>query len=106
MIVTEQNFEEAIAAVATCSSPIVDTETNGLDPYNGDRLFSIGVSTDTYKEFYFPFRHLYPGSANLPETYLTKLIDTLNQAERLVGYNFKFDVHMMMQMMERGILPQ
>ena len=102
MIVTEQNFEEAIAAVATCSSPIVDTETNGLDPYNGDRLFSIGVSTDTYKEFYFPFRHLYPGSANLPETYLTKLIDTLNQAERLVGYNFKFDVHMMMQ---EGLIP-
>jgi DNA polymerase-1 len=102
MIVTEQNFEEAIATVAACTSVVADVETDGLDPHNGNRLFSVGISTDAETEFYFPFRHLYPGSENLPESHLTKLISILNQMEELVGYNFKFDLHMMML---EGLIP-
>jgi DNA polymerase-1 len=96
MIVTEKTFEEVLSTVAMCPAAVVDVETDGLDPYKGNRLFGVGISTDPKTEFYFPFRHLFPGSENLPESYLTKLIDVLNQAKRLAGYNFKFDVHMLM----------
>ena len=102
MIVTEKNFDEALSTVEACPAAVVDVETDGLDPYNGNKLFGIGISTDPKTEFYFPFRHLFPGSANLPESYLTKLIDVLNQSKRLAGYNFKFDVHMLMV---EGLIP-
>jgi len=102
MIVTEKNFEEAIATVEACDAPVADVETNGLDVHNGDRLFSVGISTDPKTEFYFPFRHLYPGSENLPESHLTKLMAVLSQKKKLAGYNFKFDVHMMMA---EGFIP-
>ena len=71
------------------STLIVDTETNGLDPFKYNQLCGIGISynLDTY---YFPFRH--QQGANLEPALLKDLVEVLGLAKKLVGYNIKFDI--------------
>ena len=54
MIVTNENFDSVIESIRSCNSLAVDTETSGLRPYHGDRLFAISVHGDR-GGFYFSF---------------------------------------------------
>ena len=64
------------------STLIVDTETNGLDPFKYNQLCGIGISynLDTY---YFPFRH--QQGANLEPALLKDVVEVLGLAKKLVG---------------------
>ena len=104
MIVTTDNFEEAISQLAEYDTWCVDVETNGVDPYSFHQICGVGIlgygprlsnfsreyndtATQTY---YFPFRHLTGG--NLGQGALDTLIHTMNQVPNLMGYNIKFDL--------------
>lgn len=68
-----------------------DTETDGLLPYNGNKV--VGVSVGVGEEaFYLPFRH--GQGPNLPERFMPPLIDILN-SKHLIFHNAKFDLHML-----------
>jgi DNA polymerase-1 len=71
------------------STLIVDTETNGLDPFKYNQLCGIGISYNL-ETYYFPFRH--QQGANLEPALLKDLVEVLGLAKKLVGYNIKFDV--------------
>ena len=96
MIVTQDNFSKILTILNTQKIVFIDTETNGLDPYVGHRICGIGLGLGSGKTYYFPFRHLYPNSSNLTQGQLTALIEVLNTIKIMVGYNIKFDLHMLM----------
>lgn len=79
---------------------VVDTETTGLAPFNGDRV--IGISIKGYgkrKSYYFPFRH--EEGKNLPLYILDYFADLLSDEEKLyIGFNYKFD---MLSLLQDGI---
>jgi DNA polymerase-1 len=68
---------------------VVDVETNGLDAFGFNQLCGVGIGygEDTY---YFPFMH--QQGDNLGPTELQRLMKCLEQTDRLVGYNIKFDL--------------
>lgn len=59
MIVRQQDVVEVLLKLAGYSHLALDTETTGLRPYHGDRLFSLVIATDK-DAFYFNFQG-YPG---------------------------------------------
>ena len=71
------------------STLIVDTETNGLNPFGHNQLCGIGISYQQ-NTYYFPFRH--QQGTNLEPALLKDLVEVLGLAKRLVGYNIKFDI--------------
>lgn len=54
MIVTRKNFEEILDVLIQEPKLAVDTETTGLRPHHGDKLFAIIVSSKT-ESYYFNF---------------------------------------------------
>jgi DNA polymerase-1 len=59
VIVTRSSFETVVEGLLKCPKLSVDTETTGLRPFHGDRLFSVIVS-DGQTGYYFNFQP-YPG---------------------------------------------
>lgn len=59
MLVNRQNFQECLSHFRAAGLYGADTETTGLRPWQGDRLFSLILATDT-QAFYFNFQ-VYPG---------------------------------------------
>ena len=93
MIVTADNFEEAISTLAEYDTWCVDVETNGVDPYSFHQICGVGIlgyREDTSQTYYFPFRHLTGG--NLGQGALDMLITAMNKVTTLLGYNIKFDL--------------
>lgn len=84
------------------SSPVkgFDTETTGTDinMYGEDNLVGIILAEDEHTSTYFPFRHKEgSGTDNLPMEFLTELMkEVINQQDRLVAHNKKFDRETMM----------
>lgn len=102
MIVTKDNFTEAIKAIASSSEIVVDIETDGLEIWKESRLCGVGVCIlPDLNTYYFPFRHknttqpLFEhliGDYNLGEGYLESLLTALKIPIRLIGHNIKFDL--------------
>lgn len=101
-IVTVHNYREAIEHLDSFDTIAIDTETTGLFPYKGDRLFSIIATTDT-DNYYFnyntvPDNH---GVEIFPEYILPRdsigLFSMLLNDPRKTIYmqNAKFDMHML-----------
>lgn len=100
MLVSVDTFEEVLQKLSVPGSYAVDTETTGLKPYQGSRLFSIIISNET-DDFYFNFNQ-YPGLS--PEYFLTsdhmKELEKAffsNSKNRLYMHNAKFDMSMLAQ---------
>lgn len=74
MLVTQKNLSSIASSLRGSSYLGLDTETTGLKPYNGDRLFSIIIS-DAANDYYFNFQ---PYEDLQPEWILSRE-DTLDE---------------------------
>lgn len=93
LVQTADDFQKALNLVSGASIFGIDTETNGLNSFKGNRLVGVSLYAHGSPSFYLPFRH--GTGENLPLEWLHVLIDTLNHAEgTAVGWNMKFDLHM------------
>ena len=72
----------------------IDTETTGLMPYKGDRIFSIIVST--YKDdFYFNYNTNAPAEYILPRKTIKRFRNLIANPDNIIYmHNAKFDMHM------------
>jgi DNA polymerase-1 len=97
MIVSNLNFAYVLAGLMQKSLLSLDTETTGLFPYGGDRLFSI-IIADENEEYYFNFQK-YPGLSEefvLSNADLQKFRYLFSSLDRLwFLHNAKFDLHML-----------
>lgn len=94
LVTTNSQFQEALRVLKECGDVlVVDTETTGLMPFNGDKLcaIQIGPAFDltTERDYYFPFRHA--EGENLPLELLQPLRDLL-RGKTLMGHNIGFDL--------------
>ena len=99
MLVGRSQLEDVIQKLSQQSVLSLDTETSGLHPYKGDRLFSLIIGTEK-EVFYFNFQNY----ANLsPEFVLSKddlfkFTDIFHDRSKLWFLcNAKFDLHMLVQ---------
>lgn len=99
MIVTHENFDEVVKILQETKEMSLDTETTGLRPFHGDRLFSIIIGTEN-ESYYFNFQ----AYADTPSTYhLTNrhlqrignevLLQKNGSGRRFYLHNAKFDLH-------------
>ena len=96
IIVTRDNFDESIRHIGKCSSISIDTETTGLRPWHGDKLFAISLGT-TKGSYYFDFRRdeSVPEECQLSNFELEgfrKLCSHPDRFERVFFHNAKFDL--------------
>jgi len=113
MLVGLADFDAAVEHLIRQPTLALDTETTGLRPYHGDRLFSI-IFYDGITPYYFNFQD-YPdeGVKGLPRTYIQKLKPLLEQETCVVKdiseqereivitdrylHNAKYDMHILKQ---------
>lgn len=99
LIDTIEKLNSVKVDLLSCSNPVVDTETTGLNIWGSmntepDRI--IGISIDTGNEaYYFPFRH--EQGQNLPMSVMTDFfVPYLSNDDRVYGgFNYKYDMHML-----------
>jgi DNA polymerase-1 len=102
MIVTEGDFDAAIDSLERANFISLDTETTGLRPYQGDRLFSVIASTLT-ETYYFNFNdkpdHLGSLAPHiLARRSLDRFAPLLADASKTIFFaNPKFDMHILAQ---------
>lgn len=97
MLVTQDTLEKTLFYLETFPVLAVDTETTGLRPYHGDRLFSIIIATSKEEAFYFNF-NVYPelGPVSvLGDAHLDKMKALFSMEKTWVGHNLKYDMHML-----------
>lgn len=72
----------------------VDTETNGLRPYHGDRIWGISLySPKLDTSWYVPIRYL--NEWNISQQEYRALLMYIEERNRLILFNAKFDLHML-----------
>jgi len=94
LVNTPEAYAPAMERITRCKELIVDTETTGLRPWNGDRLVGIAVEADS-EAYYFPFRHV---QGNLPPEKFPDFQRELSRPDKnYVGFNYTFDMQTMIQ---------
>lgn len=103
MIVTPDKFDTVCSVIWNESEVSIDTETTGLKPYQGSRLFSLIVGTDS-DTYYFNFNnqpdHLgVIAPVALPRDFIAKLLTSIAINPTKIAYlaNAKFDMHILAQ---------
>lgn len=96
MLVTADKFGKCARHIERFDHLNADMETTGLRPYHGDRICGVVIATHRRSDppMYFPFRHEI--GPNLNSEQLSVIMRILSKRV-LTGWNFKFDLHMMMQ---------
>lgn len=105
MIVTMANLQDVVNTLRQAERIGIDTETTGLRPFHGDRLFSIAMCTDVGPErhrFYFNFQDypLLPVDWELHKNeVLPYLQEWLFSIKDILwfAHGAKFDLHMLAQ---------
>lgn len=93
MLVDHGNFLECLKELSKVPAIGLDTETTGLRPYHGDRLFSIQMAT-ALETYYFNFK-AYPALQKryvLGEKHLQKLKKFFQEDHIWFIHNAKFDI--------------
>lgn len=97
MIVRTQDLEQVIATLCKSGVKSFDTETTGLRPWQGDRLFSLIIQDET-QGYYFNFQE-YPDTAPewvLPRAAIRELKPIFENPESFwFAHNAKFDMAML-----------
>jgi len=96
MNVTSESFEKTLTYLSGHDWLSLDTETTGLRPYHGDRLFSVVIATSGEESFYFNFNE-YEDIDPLPDTCKKGLFEFLALPRKWFLHNAKFDMHMLLQ---------
>jgi DNA polymerase-1 len=86
MIVTTEDFESSVETIRNCTSLSLDTETSGLRPYHGDRLFAI-TAAGAFGELYFGF-----GASGLDHALIPRIYEAV-KGKTVAFANAKFDMH-------------
>lgn len=98
MLVLRDQFEGVIEQLKKCGSFALDTETNGLYPYQGHRFFSIICATE-HDSFYFnlnPYDDFCSEKVLDRDTIRRGFSDLLSDEKKLIFLaNAKFDMHML-----------
>lgn len=91
MLITSDNFDATVAKLEGLDVISIDTETNGLRPYHGDRLFCV-VMADARDTYYFNFHPEHP--SYLSKLHLAELHTNLflDSTKNWVLQNAKFDM--------------
>lgn len=96
MIVTAPKEIEKIAKQVSDPKTltVVDVETDGLNPWKGNRICGLAIKDrERGKKYYIPFRHKRGKNASL--SCLPAFAPMLaNQSKAIAGHGFKFDAHM------------
>lgn len=96
IIVTEETFDSVLVELATKPYLSLDTETTGLRPYHGHRLFCIAFATES-DEYYFNFHPDHPHYLD-HKRYLPALQVTLSLPNvTYFLHNAKFDMAILLQ---------
>lgn len=90
MIVTRENFDAVLREICDQERISVDTETEGLHPFHGDKLFAVVVTTKT-KGFYFDFNI----NGELPRSWIIRLQIIFDSVKYVKFINYKFDMAML-----------
>lgn len=86
ILVNHENFEEVVATLKTRSRLALDTETTGLEPFKGDKIFS-AIFADENEEYYFNFNI---GGLDKAES-LPHLQDIIDVTEYMFFVNYDYD---------------
>lgn len=89
MLVTNDTYAAAMEHLTKCDELFVDTETDGLHPFRGNKLGGISIDGGLLS-FYFPFRH--GTGENLPLSKLSGDIAALIRSKPSTGFNYGFDL--------------
>lgn len=90
MIVTKDNFDAVLREICDQERASVDTETEGLHPFHGDRLFAVVVTTKD-KGFYFDFNI----NGELPRSWIIRLQVIFDCVPYIKFINYKYDMTML-----------
>jgi DNA polymerase-1 len=99
MLVPRSEFKQVMSRLALAPALAIDTETTGLYPYLGDKLFAI-IIHDGVQSYYFNFNPATRSEVEvgyvLPTTLLPEFNALLSSPEReLYFHNAKFDIAML-----------
>jgi DNA polymerase I-like protein with 3'-5' exonuclease and polymerase domains len=99
MIVTKQSFQSVLAQLKSKSRLALDTETQGLRPYSGDKVFSIIIAESETLAYYFNFNPLEPRDL-LGEEELAGIRELCAEKGRLwYKHNAMYDCVMLLESM-------
>jgi len=87
-----KNVQKALKEILKSKVIALDTETTGLFPYSGDRLFSIIITTSK-KNYYFNFNKGTPPALKFIKKEWKPLFDDPKRTIKM--HNAKFDWHML-----------
>lgn len=89
ILVSKDSFEDVMRLISNRTILSLDTETTGLSPYKGDRLFSIIIG-DGENEYYFNFNPRHSQHDLLDRSIISSL---LPESHTIFLHNAKFDMH-------------
>lgn len=99
--VSRDDFDEVLSWLKGCKRLSLDTETFGLRPYHGDKLFSIIIGRSPVEAFYFNFQPYsgLPPQHLLNQTHLTRLRDEVFSRPEILWFihRAKYDMAILAQ---------
>lgn len=99
--VSRHEFEAVLTYLKNFRTLAVDTETSGLRPYHGDKLFSIIIASSPEYGAYFNFQVApdIPPECVLSRAHMQRIQEELfsNEQTLFYGHNFKFDLAILAQ---------
>lgn len=104
-VVSIHDFDEVVPLLSSLLYKSLDTETTGLKPFQGDRLFSVIIGAED-SAWYFNFQSYTDDTAPGPDYVLphewVKKLQPIVDTGVVFMHNAKFDLHMLAQ---EGIHP-
>jgi DNA polymerase-1 len=95
LVTSSESLSSFLEKLRVSQRVTVDTETSGLEPWNGSQLVGLGFGFDDDSTYYLPFRHV--NGPNLSLTELPSIFATLNRVPVISNHNVIFDLAILFQ---------